>query len=214
MKITDIHRTKKGRFAVVVDGEFLFSAQEEALARSGLKAGDETDIYALEQLRRESEYIFGREYALHLLEYKAYSRSMLVQRLEKYVDPEAAAQVADRLCELGLINDSYYAAAYARDLFRLKGYSKQRIAQALRQKGIEKEDVQEALAQFEEEELEEKLRTLLVKKYLRHLGSEKGRQKAQNALLRMGYRYGEIHAAIRWVLEEYADELPAEAMED
>ncbi|MBS4785425.1 MAG: RecX family transcriptional regulator [Clostridiales bacterium] len=208
MKITDITVTKKGRFAVFVDGEFLFSAQEEALVRSGLRPGDETDIHALEELRRESEYIFGREYALHLLEYKAYSRSMLLQRLERYVDAEAAVRVADRLCELGLINDSYYASTYARDLFRLKGYSRQRIAQALRQKGIGREEIEEALAQFEDEDVEEKLYALVTGRYLRYLGDEKGRQKAQNALLRMGYRYGEIHTALRRAREEYAGQFP------
>ena len=198
MKITDITVTKKGRFAVFVDGEFLFSAQEEALVRSGLRPGDETDIHALEELRRESEYIFGR----------AYSRSMLLQRLERYVDAEAAVRVADRLCELGLINDSYYASTYARDLFRLKGYSRQRIAQALRQKGIGREEIEEALAQFEDEDVEEKLYALVTGRYLRYLGDEKGRQKAQNALLRMGYRYGEIHTALRRAREEYAGQFP------
>ena len=71
MKITDITRTKRGRYAIHVDGEFLFSAEEEALLRSGLKAGDEAGIEDLEALRRSSEYIFGREKAFRLLERKA-----------------------------------------------------------------------------------------------------------------------------------------------
>ena len=54
MKITDISVTKKGRYALFVDGEFLFSAEEEALVRSGLRPGMETDIQTLEALRRES----------------------------------------------------------------------------------------------------------------------------------------------------------------
>lgn len=64
MKITDISVTRKGRYALFMDGEFLFSAEEETLVRSGLSAGMETDIQALEALRRESEYIYGREWAL------------------------------------------------------------------------------------------------------------------------------------------------------
>ena len=67
MKITDISVTRKGRYALFVDGEFLFSAEEEALVRSGLSAGMETDNQALNAIRRESENIYGPEWALHLL---------------------------------------------------------------------------------------------------------------------------------------------------
>lgn len=202
MKITDISVTKKGRYALFVDGEFLFSAEEEALVRSGLRPGMETDIHTLEALRRESEYIYGREWALHLLEYKAYSRRMLLDRLRRQLDEDIAEQVADRLCELGLIDDRYYASTYARDLFRLKGYSRQRIAQALRQKGIEPDTIEEVLEQFGAGESDARLRELIRKKYARYLGEEKGRQRAVNALLRMGYKYGEIRPALAEVLEE------------
>lgn len=181
MKITDISVTKKGRYALFVDGEFLFSAEEEALVRSGLRPGMETDIQTLEALRRESEYIYGREWALHLLEYKAYSRRMLLDRLRRQIDEDIAEQVADRLCELGLIDDRYYASTYARDLFRLKGYSRQRIAQALRQKGIEPDTIEEVLEQFDAGESDARLRELIRKKYARYLGEEKGRQRAVNA---------------------------------
>ena len=202
MKITDISVTKKGRYALFVDGEFLFSAEEEALVRSGLRPGMETDIQTLEALRRESEYIYGREWALHLLEYKAYSRRMLLDRLRRQIDEDIAEQVADRLCELGLIDDRYYASTYARDLVRLKGYSRQRIAQALRQKGIEPDTIEEVLEQFDAGESDARLRELIRKKYARYLGEEKGRQRAVNALLRMGYKYGEIRPALAEVLEE------------
>ena len=127
---------------------------------------------------------------------------MLLDRLRRQIDEDIAEQVADRLCELGLINDSYYASTYARDLFRLKGYSRQRIAQALRQKGIEPDTIEEALEQFDASETDDRLRELIRKKYARHLGEEKGRQRAVNALLRMGYKYGEIRPALAEVLEE------------
>ena len=210
MKITEISVTKKGRYALFVDGQFLFSAEEEALARSGLHAGMETDIETLEQLRRESEYIYGREWALRLLEHKAYSRKMLLDMLCRQIDEEIAGQVADRLCELGLIDDCYYASAYARDLFRLKGYSRQRITQALRQKGIQPEQIEEALAQFDTEAADERLLELIRKKYARYLGEEKGRQRTVNALLRLGYRYGEIRPAMAAVQEELGLETDTE----
>ena len=202
MKITDITRTKRGRYAIHVDGEFLFSAEEEALLRSGLKAGDEAGIEDLEALRRSSEYIFGREKAFRLLERKAYTRRMLVEKLRSLIDEDTAEAVAGRMCELGLIDDGDYAATYARDLFRVKGYSRQHIARALKQRGIGEEEAKAALAQFDEGDAEERLLTLIRKKYARYLGDEKGRQRAVNALLRMGYRYGEIRPAIEQVLEE------------
>ena len=121
MKITDISVTKKGRYALFVDGEFLFSAEEEALRPQRTASGHGNGYPDPGGAPAESEYIYGREWALHLLEYKAYSRRMLLDRLRRQIDEDIAEQVADRLCELGLIDDRYYASTYARDLFRLEG---------------------------------------------------------------------------------------------
>ena len=107
------------------------------------------------------------------------------------------------LCRQGRPRLTAVAAGQdARDLFRLKGYSRQRIAQALRQKGIEPDTIEEVLEQFDAGESDARLRELIRKKYARYLGEEKGRQRAVNALLRMGYKYGEIRPALAEVLEE------------
>ena len=214
MKITGLKRTKRGAYAVFADGQYLFSAQEEALLRSGLRENMETDVQALEQLRQDSEYIFGREYALRLLERRSYTRQALCQKLSRFVAQDSARQVADRLESLGLINDAAYAAACARDLFRLKGYSVQRIKAHLRQKGIGSEEIAAALEQFEQEAQQQRLYELLCKKYLHRMDTEKGRKKAVDAMLRLGYRYGDIQSALRRAEEEHGAELFACSQEE
>ena len=47
---------------------------------------------------------------------------------------------------------------------------------------------------------------IIMKKYLRGLGEEKGRRRAVNGLVRLGYRYEDIKREISAVLEEYGEE--------
>ena len=49
---------------------------------------------------------------------------------------------------------------------------------------------------------ENRLKELVEKKYMRYLNDEKGVQKTINALLRLGYSYGEIKDALREIADE------------
>jgi len=69
-------------------------------------------------------------------------------------------------------------------------------------KGLDKELIAEMLEPYEEE-TQERLDTLVAKKYARYLVDQKGVQKVRNALTRQGYSYADIKA----VLENYLDEV-------
>lgn len=101
MKITDISVTKKGRYALFVDGEFLFSAEEEALVRSGLRPGMETDIQTLEALRGSRSISMGGNGRCICWNTRHTAGGCCWIRLRRQIDEDIAEQVADRLCELG-----------------------------------------------------------------------------------------------------------------
>lgn len=202
MRITDISVTQKGRYALSADGQFLFSLHEEVMAAAHLKTGDEVTVERLEELRRESELKITKERALRLLSAKSYTAAQLQERLERYADPQAAAQTVERMIELGFVNDEDYAYVCARDLFSLKGYSRQRIRQELRRRGIEDWLAQEAADQIDEEQSDERLLTLVRRKYAKGLADQKGKARAVNGLSRLGYGYEEIRRAIAQVIEE------------
>lgn len=203
MRVSDISLTKKQRYAIFIDGEFLFSAHEEVLVRSGLRVGDEVTVQELEALRAQSELLYTKEYAFRLLEYKSYTEHQLVEKLQRRTQPEVAQVVAERMVELGLVDDGAYAQRCARDLFHLKGWSPRRIAQELRCRGIADHWIEEAVGQFSEEAGTERLERLIARKYLDKLQQPNGRERVIAALARLGYGYGESRAAITKVLEEY-----------
>ncbi len=67
--------------------------------------------------------------------------------------------------------------------------------------------MEDTLAALEEEDDPgERIRQIIMKKYLRGLGEEKGRRRAVNGLVRLGYRYEDIKREISAVLEEYGEE--------
>ena len=59
MTITRLGETKKGRFSVFADGEFLFSVHKDIfLSRKELELGREVSVELLEEIRLEGEGLF------------------------------------------------------------------------------------------------------------------------------------------------------------
>ncbi len=206
MRITDLSQTKRGRYAVSVEGQYLFSLHEEVFYTARLTVGMDLSVEELEALRRESDYKTAKERALRLLSARSYTAHRLKEKLSRYADEEASQAAVDRMEELGLVNDGEYAFCCARDLYNLKHYSPRRIEQELQRRGISQEICREATAQFDEEETQSQLEDLVRRKYLRYLGEEKGWNKTVGALSRLGYSYDAIKSAIRRVMEEEEDE--------
>ena len=84
----------------------------------------------------------ARKRALSLVEKRDYSRKMLIDKLtEKGASDEDAADVADWLCSVGVIDDQRYAGLVVRHYAR-KGYGPRRIREELFRRGIDREDGQ------------------------------------------------------------------------
>ena len=206
MRITQLSKTKRGRYALCVEGEYLFSLHEEVFYSAHLTVGMDVTVERLEELRQESEYRIAKERAMGLLSARSYTAHQLKEKLSRYADEEASQAAVERMEELGLVNDEEYAFVYARDLYHLKRYSPRRIVQELQRKGIDSQLAREAASQFEEDTTMEQLVELVRRKYGKYLGEEKGRNRAVGGLSRMGYSYEEIKSAIRRVREEDGEE--------
>ena len=196
MRITSVRETKRGRFAVDVDGEFWCALHPDALWQGGLKEGMETDPKSLEEIRMASETRFAVEKAARILSHAANTSHQLYEKLCRTVDPQAAAAAVERMLQLGYLDDEDYARRMAADLVRLKGYGPRRVAETLRRKGLTQDQIQQAMDSLEDNDPEERLDGIIRRRYARYLGDEKGVRKTVNALLRMGYGYGEIREAI------------------
>lgn len=195
MEITAIEPRRKGRSALFLDGEYAVSVDTETLIKSGYRAGQELTDEELYELLQRSEQRQANERALYLLEHRSHAKGELMEKLRRTVSPEAAEAAADRMEELGLIDDEDYARRYAGELFRRKGYSQRRVILELTRKGIDK-DLAEELAEEMSPDPEEKILAVLEKKYPNCLEDEKTKRRAVAALQRLGYGWEEIKDAM------------------
>ena len=203
MLVTGIERTKKGRFSVFCDGEFCCALHIDVFAASPIQVGARIDPSDLEQWRLQSEARITKDRALRLLSARAYTGYGLYRKLVTYTDEEIAAEAVARMTELGLVDDWDYARRYAADCMNQKGYSLARTRQSLGQKGIDRAVIDEVLAQRDDDP-EPAIARILLKKYWRYveMDEEKGRLRAMNGLLRLGYRHGDIRTVLENLLED------------
>ena len=209
MLITALEKRKGEGYALFVEGEYALTLNQETLVTEGLRAGQEITPERLTDLRRKADLRRAREHALYLLEKRSYSREELIRKLSRTAGPEAAHAVADRMEELGLIDDDAYARLLADHLWRYKGYGEGRIRQEMARRGLDRERIGRELERLREEnppdDVAEKLCAIISRKYARYLNDEKGINKTVQALLRLGYSYEDIRRALRHVRDREED---------
>ena len=197
MKITYITKKNGTRWQIEVDDEYWAILDAEIIVNQHLKVGVELTEERMEEILRAADFRRARERALYLLDYRDHSRGEIVEKLSRNVDRVIAEEVADKLCELGLIDDGTYAKKLARHFLLTKKYGARRAEFEMRRKGIDGRLAAEAVAEVEPDE--DLLEELALKKYGRYLEDDpdgKGRDKAIRGLMRLGHGYYEAEAAV------------------
>ena len=197
MKITSITKKNGTRWQIEVDDEYWAILDAEIIVNQHLKVGVELTEERMEEILRAADFRRARERALYLLDYRDHSRGEIVEKLSRNVDRVIAEEVADKLCELGLIDDGTYAKKLARHFLLTKKYGARRAEFEMRRKGIDGWLAAKAVAEVEPDE--DLLEELALKKYGRYLEDDpdgKGRDKAIRGLMRLGHGYYEAEAAV------------------
>ena len=200
MQITAIEPRRKGLSALFIDGEFAMKLDTEVLLERRFDVGREITDEELHDCIAASDFKRCKDKALWLISYRDHSRRELIEKLRRDYAEDICGQTADRLEELGLIDDTRFARRYTADLINIKHLSERGIRQKLREKGIDRELTDEVLGEFDVDE-EEQIRAVINKKYARALSDEKGQRRAFNALARLGFSY----QGIKSVMNEYTD---------
>lgn len=107
------------------------------------------------------------------------------------------------LAEEGAIDDERFARRYAEDKRELRGWGPDRIAEALRARGVERSLVEAALAD-ENERATVRRALALLEGSGADAGSEGGRARALGLLARRGYPVDAAYEAVR-ALERRSD---------
>lgn len=198
MELTAAEPRRHRLTQLYIDGEEAVKIDTETFLRWGLKPGDEITDEELRELLQESDACRAQEKALYLLGHRAHSKKELTEKIARTAaSQEAARAAADRMEELGLLDDGEYARRYAQELFTRKRWGPMRVKQELRLKGIAPEIIEELLEEYGDGDAAlENMRALLEKKYPGWAEEEKVRRRAFAALQRMGYPYGDIRRAM------------------
>lgn len=198
MIVTDVSPFKGSMMCVELSGgglaqEMKIYIHSEIIRKYNVAKGMELSEEEADRLIYENDLRRARERALYLMESRDHSYRELFDKLEKNYSEDICFEVCNRLAEIGVINDRRYAEKLCRQLFEVKKLGRYRVRQEMRLKGLGSEIIEEAMANFsEEDEPIERLEKLVEQKYERYLTDRKGVEKVKNALARKGYSFGEI----------------------
>lgn len=220
MKIEKLEpsKHKEGRWLVWLEDGSIVRVGEGDVVSLGLYAGKELSGAEAAALAAAAERGRLMEKAIGLLSLRPMSRRELLDKLcapprrkDGAPDPETlqsqrealreqAESVADRLTELGLLNDGEYARTVARH-YAAKGYGPRKLRDELYRRGVPREFWEDALAVAETEDSQI---DRLARQKLR--GAEPTREnlkKVSDYLARRGYGWEEISSALERIREEY-----------
>ena len=124
----------------------------------------------------------------------------MADKITRTAGREAAEHAAQRMEDLGLVDDERYARDLAAELLQRKRYAARRAEYELLQKGINRELAREIVEELAPEP-EESLRILIERKYQRSLSDEKGRRRVFAALQRLGYGSKDVRSVLREYIE-------------
>lgn len=194
MRVEEVKESqrKQGRFLVRLENGSILRVTEEELLRFGLREGLELGEEELEALRASAKTSQAKAAAARMIGSRALSKQELTRRLVKKGSDAADAQAAaDWLEEIGAVDDENYAAALVRH-YGGKGYGPARVREELRRRGVDRELWDSALEEMPE--AAEILDKLLRKRG--DLSDPKERRRASDALLRRGFGWEQVKAAL------------------
>lgn len=192
-KANKIHIYVDEEYRATVDSDYWYSEKY----RNYKEINDEELTELLDAVSFRRAYNKG----LDLLSRRPHGTKELIKKLcEKGHEKESAEKACDRLLELGLLNDEEFARILANELYERKGYGVKRIKQELAFRGIDREIAENAIESLD---IDTQTRIILVieKKYKGKINDEKGRKRAIDGLLRLGYSYSDIKSALNSIEE-------------
>ena len=191
--ITEIKFQKKNkkRVSVYVDGEFVTGLESIIVATKGIKVGDYASEQELIALAFESQKSEAFDKAIKYISASMRTEKEVRDNLIKKEYPKAVVDYAiSKLKEYGYLNDEAYLSAYIKTYAEVRGVN--RIKMELLNKGVDKELVENALEELDDQS-EAAKRT--AEKYIR-THKNANRQKLMQHLYSKGFTYSDISEAV------------------
>lgn len=205
MRIEKIEKSKhkQERILVYLEGGDLLRITQSELLHFGLYAGLDIDGETVVELQRLGKRSETRVRAANMVSARPLSRKELSRKLyDKGASSEDAEAAADWLEEIGALDDAAYAAMLVRH-YSAMGYGEGKLREELYRRGVPKELWDEAIAAAPEAQTI--LTKVIAQKTKGKALDEKNRRKLCDLLLRRGFLWRDVKAAMNRLGETIED---------
>lgn len=202
LTIAGVKRVHGRAIMTLSNGEVLYMPRA-MLKERAYRAGIPFDRAQFDAFLHKRAYPFALEKAISLLASRARTENEIVDALRQNAYPEQAiARVMARLQEEGYIDDTAFAEQWI-SVRMSKGMGARRIRQELRLKGVNQDEIEEALASADEDEmLNAAVRMADKASRGKNLSDPADRQKIIAALARRGYDFAMAKKALQMLIEQ------------
>ena len=194
----------RGRVSVSVDGRLLVRLSRRHFQKCPLEEGQAIDDEAY--LSEVAELQYPEAYEAALTRWESCARTEQDMRIalsrKGYVDL-AVDRVLMRLTRAGLLNDQEYAQRFVESRTH-RPVGRYQISRQLRQKGVDRDTVQAALEQIDDEQQQSAALSLAQKLSGRYAGqpARSARAKLSQAMARRGFSWDDISWALSQLEEQ------------
>lgn len=211
-KITKIEYQKnnKDRVSIYINDNFAFGIDLNIMIKYSLAKNMELDEEFIEEILKAEEEINVYNYALSVLARNAKSEKQLRIKLkDKGYDLQFIDKAIIKLKQQKYLDDERYSEMLINSKINISKYGKRKIKEALYEKGIDREIIEEKIKMVTEEDELERAYSLGIKKFktLKEVDTRKNSIKLSNYLVNKGFDYSIVKKAVSKVLDNNCDEL-------
>lgn len=196
MEITELCEYKGDTWQIELDGDRKYYVNGSIVGEYELEKGQTITNGELSRIKDADTLRKAKKRALYLLGERMMCRGELLSKLTKTYGEEIAEQAADYVCDLGYVNDEQYAPKLADYLIKRKKLGVRRARYEMLRRGLDRELVENTLADIPDDEIDEELTALISKKYSQKVSDYDNRRRTIAALARRGYDFGAIKRCI------------------
>jgi regulatory protein len=209
--VTSIEAQKHAttRYSIFIDGEFAFGIGRDLLLESGVAKGEFLDQERLDSILARDAIDRAVSTAMRALDQRMQTgRELRTRLLRKGFDNETIDAALAKLSDVGYLNDERFAELWIENRLAHRPRGKRMLEQELRQKGIDRQIVDETVAGMDIDDRAAALE--LARKRLKSVQSlplDERKKKMTGILARRGFDYGVIRATLETVLGEQFDDI-------
>ncbi len=197
-KISKICCNEGSNEALVYCNNEVFHITLHDLNSLGIAEDDVVNEEIVSLLIEASQRLLCIKKSFDYLSYGDLSEKQLRDKLCRKFPKELSADVAKLMVDRGYINDAFLAERYSETFYEFKNMGLGKIRNELYRRGISKENIDNALEKYENEDQYERILQFINKKYdITLLNDIKYKRKVYAGALRAGFNGSDIGDVLR-----------------